>query len=191
MNLNEVGESVAAQDISDITVDNDKVAEVNEFVDIPVDGLFYVDIPVDGLYIGMEFESEDLALKSILNWTEKSLCPLIKTRRTPSLRESEGKTKGGRDLEWPHGRRRKQGANEERPKQSIKYTKCPAGITISEYANTGKWVITKAALQHFANPISKKNFYSHEHTKRLNKEDKEFVKELQKARALTKNIASF
>ena len=107
-----------------------------------------------------------------------------------SLLESEGKTKGRRDLECPHGRKRKQSVNEERSRQSVKYTKCPVGITISEDTNTGKWVVTKAALEHFGHPISKKNFYSHEHTKRLNEEDKEYVKELRKARALPKNIAS-
>ena len=143
----------------------------------------FVDIPEDGMIPGLKFPSEKCALDSIQKWSEKVFCPLIKTRRTKSVRDTVRRT-----LTCAHGRKRKLGENEDRPQQNVKFTKCPVLINLNK-AEDGTWYTTKTVLQHKGHPVSKKNFYSHEHNKRLNEEDKDYLKELHKAKANPKNIA--
>ena len=63
-----------------------------------------------------------------------------------------------------------------RHKQSYKYTK----------NDDGSWEVTKALLDHFGHQVSKQNYYLHEHTKRLNDDDKE----LKDVKVNNKNIAA-
>ena len=125
------------------------------------------DIGIDDMKPGLAYPSEEVAVEAILRWGEKALCPLMKARRTKGLLESGGKTRGRRCLDCPHSRNRKKGENEARPKQTYKYTKCPVSIVIGEN-DDGSWVVTKALLEHFGHQVSRKDYYMHEHTKRLN-----------------------
>ena len=82
------------------------------------------EIDIDGMKPGLKFPDEDTAVEAVLKWGEKALCPLMKARRDKGLAETEGKRRGRRCLDCPHGRNRK--ANRElRPKSSVKFTKCP------------------------------------------------------------------
>ena len=49
-----------------------------------------IDIPVDGLIVGLEFDNEDIAVNSIMAWSRKVFCPLVKSRRSPGLTETNG-----------------------------------------------------------------------------------------------------
>jgi hypothetical protein len=40
----------------------------------------------------------------------------------------------------------------------------------------GSWEITKTVLEHFGHVVSKRDYYLHEHTKRLNENDEDYVK---------------
>ena len=144
---------------------------------------------VEDMRIGLIYPSEEVAVDAILKWGEKALCPLSKARRTKTLAESGGKTRGRRCLDCPHSRSRKKGENEIRQKQRYKFTKCPVSIVINEN-DDGSWEISKATLEHFGHQVSQKDYYVHEHTKRLRDEDKEYLKELKNVKANAKNIAA-
>ena len=98
------------------------------------------------------------------------------------------RSRGRRTLDCPHGRERNCGNNEKRPQQNVEFSKCPVHININE-AEDGSWYTTKTVLTHTGHPILKKNYYSHEHNKRLNAEDKEYLKDLHNAKANPRNIA--
>ena len=53
-----------------------------------------IDIPVDGLIVGLEFDNEDIAVNSIMAWSRKVFCPLVKSRRSPGLTEINGGKRG-------------------------------------------------------------------------------------------------
>ena len=54
----------------------------------------------------------------------------------------------------------------------------------------GSWMVTSLFLEHLGHPVTKADFYSHQAARKLDDTDKEFVKELVKARANPTNIAS-
>ena len=150
--------------------------------------MFANDIDKDELKVGLLFPSENAAVEAILRWGEKSLCPLMKARRDKGLAETEGKRRGRRCLDCPHGRNRK--ANRElRPNRAVKFTKCPVTVVVNEN-DDGTWVVSKTVLEHFGHSVTKKDYYMHEHTKRLDDGDKEYVKELLNAKANASNIAT-
>ena len=67
-----------------------------------------IDIEKDGLRVGVRFSSDDVAVKSIENWTHKSLCPLAKVRfRKGSISSKGERVKGRRCFSCPHGINRK------------------------------------------------------------------------------------
>ena len=147
------------------------------------------DPEIDDMKPGIIFPDEDNAVQAILRWGEKAFCPLAKARRDKGLAETGGKKRGRRCLDCPHGRNRKGSDSEKRPKQNLKYTKCPVSIVINEN-DDGSWEVTKAILEHYGHPVSKKDYYMHEHTKRLQEEDRDYLKDLMNAKANPKNIAA-
>ena len=147
------------------------------------------EIEVEGMKVGLKFLNENTAVEAVLRWGEKALYPLAKARRGKGLAETGGKRRGRRCLDCPHGRNRKGGARDARPKQALKFTKCPVTIVVNENED-GSWEITKTVLEHFGHAVSKRDYYLHEHTKRLNEDDKDYVKELLTAKANPNNIAT-
>ena len=101
---------------------------------------------------GLIFPDEDTAVNAVLKWGEKALCPLMKARRDKGLLETEGKRKGRRCLDCPHGRNRTGTTRDTRLKQGVKYTKCPVSIVLNEN-DDGSWEITKTILEHFGHPV--------------------------------------
>ena len=99
-------------------------------------------IPEEGMKPGLTFPREECPLNTIQKWSEKVLCPLIKTRRTKSMLETNGESRGRRTLDCPHGRERNCGNNEKRPQQNVEFSKCPVHININE-AEDGSWYTTK------------------------------------------------
>ena len=108
-----------------------------------------IDIPKDGLKVGLEFPNEEVAVSSLLNWGRKALCPLMKARRAKTAAETNGESRGRRTFQCPNGKQR-QIKSEQRPKQHVKYTRCPVAININEQED-GTFVITKAVLEHSGN----------------------------------------
>ena len=53
----------------------------------------------------------------------------------------------------------------------------------------GTWIITKAELEHFGHTVTKKDYYKHQQNKRLNEEEKVYLKELIKTNTSARNIA--
>ena len=53
----------------------------------------------------------------------------------------------------------------------------------------GTWIITKAKLEHFGHTVTKKDYYKHQQNKRLNEEEKVYLKELIKTNTSARNIA--
>ena len=69
---------------------------------------------INVMKVGISFPDEESAVKSVLSWGEKNLCPLAKSRRDKSYAETNGLRRGTRYLTCPHGRSRKAGENEIR-----------------------------------------------------------------------------
>ena len=149
----------------------------------------FVNMNIKELKVGLLFPDENTADDAVLGWGERAFCPLMKARRDKGLAETGGKKRGRRCLDCPHGRNRKGGAREVRLKQSLKYTKCPVSVVLNEN-DDGSWEITKTVLDHYGHSVSKKEYYMHEHTKRLNDEDQEYLKDLHNAKANANNIAT-
>ena len=53
----------------------------------------------------------------------------------------------------------------------------------------GSWVVTKCYLEHSGHPVSKQDYFSNAHVKKLNPDDFEYVKMLAKTNAKTRIIA--
>ena len=88
-----------------------------------------------------------------------------------------------------HGKKRSSKSTGERPVQHIKFTDCKCRVTIYEQSDL-TWKITTCHLEHSGHQISRQAYYSNTHTKRLNANDFEYVKDLKKAKANNRNIAS-
>ena len=124
------------------------------------------DLSVDELKPGLCYPDENTAVEAVLKWGKKAFCPLAKARRDKGLSESDGHKKGRRHLDCPHGRSRKGSTSEARPVQNVKFTKCPVRVVLVEN-DDGSWSVAKTILDHFGHTVSKKDYYAHEHTKRL------------------------
>ena len=74
------------------------------------------------------------------------------------------------------------------PQQRVKNTSCPVKINLNEQED-GSWEVTTCILEHVGHPVSSKVFYSHQQSKKLDDDDKEFVKGLLRVRANPRNIA--
>ena len=103
----------------------------------------YVDLAVDELKVGVVFPSEEIAHKSIENWSFKSLCPLSKVR----YRKGKEGVKGRRCFGCPHGISRTSKSEAKRPCQRLKFTGCPVKINLNEQ-NDGSWIVTTCILSH-------------------------------------------
>ena len=148
-----------------------------------------IDIEKDGLSVGMRFPSDDVAVKSIENWTHKSLCPLAKVRfRKGSISSKGERVKGRRCFSCPHGINRKTTGKGERPGQRLKFTNCPVKVNLNEQED-GSWEVTTCHLEHEGHPLTSKLFYSHQQAKKLDDDNKDFVKGLVKAKTNVRNIA--
>ena len=153
------------------------------------DNCEFIDIEKDGLRVGVRFSSDDVAVKSIENWTHKSLCPLAKVRfRKGSISSKGERVKGRRCFSCPHGINRKNTGKGERPSQRLKFTNCPVKVNLNEQED-GSWEVTTCHLEHEGHPLTSKLFYSHQQSKKLGDDDKEFVKGLMRAKTNVRNIA--
>ena len=148
-----------------------------------------VEIEEDGMKVGLTYQDENTAVDAVLNWGAKVLCPLAKSRREKGLDESEGTKRGRRYLNCPHGRKRCTKTTGDRKSQNVKFTKCPVSILIQE--NWDKtWTITKVNLEHFGHVVTEKEYFRHAQNRKLNKEEKDYLRELLKTKASTKNVAA-
>ena len=142
------------------------------------------------LKVGLGFKSEESAVQAIMLWSEKTFCPLSKSRyRKPKVKPSGERVKGRRCFQCCHGLKYTRKVTDKRPWQKIKYTECPVKVNMNEQED-GSWMVTSLVLDHIGHPVTKTDFYSHQVARKLEPEDKEFVKELLKARANPKNIAN-
>ena len=148
-----------------------------------------LDIEKDGLKLGLRFANDEQAVKSIENWTHKSLCPLAKVRfRKGSINNKGERVKGRRCYACPHGINRKRTGKGERPGQRLKFTNCPVKVNLNEQED-GSWEITTCHLEHEGHPVTSKLFYSHQQARKLEEDDKDFVKGLIRAKTTARNIA--
>ena len=82
------------------------------------------DLGIDEMKPGLLFADENSAVDAVLKWGNLALCPLTKTRRKKGLSETDGKVKGRRCIDCPHGRKKQETAQTGvRPSQTIKHTK--------------------------------------------------------------------
>ena len=153
----------------------DKESDYDEATEIEFDG---------DIHVGLSFSSEEEAVLIVEKWSTKVLCPLAKIR---SRKAKEG-VKGRRCFGCPHGIVRTSKAEHKRPCQRVKYTGCPVKININEQ-DDGSWLVTACVLEHVGHPVTEANFYSHQQAKKLDDENKEFVKGLMRARTNPRNIA--
>ena len=147
-----------------------------------------IDLEVDDMKVGVNFPTEESALMSIENWSFKSLCALAKIRYRKGKIVNGEKVRGRRCLACPHGIGRKKTGKGERPGQRVKNTNCPVKINLNEQED-GSWEVTTCILEHVGHPVSSKVFYSHQQSKKLDDDDKEFVRGLLRVRANPRNIA--
>ena len=97
--------------------------------------------------------------------------------------------KGRRCYQCSHGIKFTSKASEKRPWQRLKFKGCPVKVNLNEQED-GTWMVTSLVLEHMGHPVTKANFYNHQVARKLDTPDKEYVKELLKARANPKNIAN-
>ena len=121
---------------------------------------------IDDLKVGLNFPSEDIAIKSIENWSFKSLCALAKIRYRKGKTVNGERVKGRRCLACPHGISRKKTGKGERPGQRVKDTNCPVKVNLNEQED-GSWEVTTCHLQHEGHPVTSKLFYSHQQSRKL------------------------
>ena len=76
----------------------------------------------------------------------------------------------------------------KRPCQRLKFTGCLVKIKLNEQGD-GTWVVKNCILDHVGHPVTESNFYSHQQARKIDEDDKEFVKGLMRARTNAKNIA--
>ena len=112
----------------------------------------FVDLEIDELEEGVRFPTEDIAVKSIENWSFKALCPLSKVR----YRKGKEGVKGRRCFGCPHGITRTTKAESKRPCQMLMYTGCPVKINMNEQ-DDGSWIVTTCLLKHSGHPITESN----------------------------------
>ena len=106
-----------------------------------------VDLSIDDIKVGLEFDSYNQALASILNWSQTNFIPLIKrSTRTGNL--GSGGTTGRIQLCCTHGLKKKSQATEARPVQRVNYTACPARILINQQYSSRKLKVTAACNDH-------------------------------------------
>ena len=120
---------------------------------------------------------------------KEGILPACKVKTISWFDRDKWRKRGRRCFECPHGKTRPSKSTGIRPNQNVKFTKCHVSININEQDN-GSFVVTKAILDHINHPVSKKDFFTHQHAKVLNNDDMEFVKHLKKARANPSNFAS-
>ena len=163
------------------------VGDEEELLDNDVDILI---LEEDDLKVGLTFETEDAAVKSILKWSELTFCPLSKARyQKPKMKENGERIKGRRCFQCSHGLNYTRKVTDKRPWQKLKFTDCPVRVNINEQED-GSWMVTSLYLEHVGHPVTKADFYTHQAARKLETPDKNFVKELMKARANPKNIAN-
>ena len=148
----------------------------------------YIDIGESEMMEGIVFKTDDVAVLSIQKWTEKTFCPLSKIRYQKGQTKHGEYIKGRRCFRCPHGVQRKSKTAVQRPTQRLKYSKCQVKINLNEQ-DDGSWMITSCYLKHSGHPVTEQNFLSHHQARKLNVEDKLFVKGLIKARTNPRNIA--
>jgi hypothetical protein len=146
-----------------------------------------VELAIDDLKVDLNFDSEEVAVKSIENWSFKSLRPLAKIRYRRGKTVNGERVKGRRCLACPHGIQRTKTGTGDRPGQRYKFTKCPVKVNLNEQED-GSWEVTTCNLEHDGHPITSKLFYSHQQSRKLDDDDKEFVKGLLRVRANARNI---
>ena len=82
------------------------------------------ELGIDDMKVGLNFRDEDSGVTAVLNWAEKSFCPLVKARRLKDLSQTEGQSHGKRYFECSHGRKKNTYLPKgERPRQNINFTK--------------------------------------------------------------------
>ena len=83
------------------------------------------ELDVDDMKIGLNFKDEESGVSAILNWAEKSFCPLVKARRVKDLSQTGGQSHGKRYFECSHGRKKNKTYTPkgERPRQNVNFTK--------------------------------------------------------------------
>ena len=80
----------------------------------------------------MRFSSDDVAVKSIENWTHKSLCPLAKVRfRKGTISNKMEQVKGRRCFSCPHVINRKTTGMGERSSQRLSFNNCPVKVNFN------------------------------------------------------------
>ena len=143
----------------------------------------FKDIEIDDLKLGLNFPSEEVALNAIENWSVKSLCPLSKIRYRKGKLVNGEKVKRRRCLACPQGIERKTDGKGDRPGQRVKFSNCPVKVNLNEQ-DDGSWEVTTCHLEHKGHPITAKAFFSHQQSKKLDEDNKEFVKGLLRVRAI-------
>ena len=95
-----------------LLLEDEDIVEDSDKADVEGD---FVDLDIDDLKVGLNFASEDIAIKSIENWSFKSLCALAKIRYRKGKTVDGERVKGRRCLACPHGISRKKTGKGERP----------------------------------------------------------------------------
>ena len=132
----------------------------------------------DSLKTGVIFENETIMKNSIKRWQDKFFMPFVVS-----------KSETGRfSLKCPHAVERASRGTGKHKVQSINFTGCSALLNVRQQKN-GTWKVTKYILKHSGHIISKVVYNSYRNTKKISKEDEEYIAELGKAKAKNRIIA--
>ena len=107
----------------------------------------------------------------------------------PKVKPDGERIKGRRCYQCCHGIKFTYKTSEKRPWQRLKYKACPVKVNLNEQED-GSWMVTSLFLEHSGHPVTKADFYSHQVARKMEADDKDYIKKLLKARANPTNIAN-
>ena len=132
----------------------------------------------DSMKSGLVFDNETIMNNSIRNWQDQHFQPLV-------LAKSET---GRYALKCTHGINRASRGTGKQKVQSVNFTGCPAVLNVRQQKD-GSWKVAKCVIKHTGHVVSKVAYSSYRNSKKLSKEDEDYIAELAKAKAKNRIIA--
>ena len=143
--------------------------------------------PANEIKAGDTFESMRKVRSDVKLYSDRKYFPLIVAS---SWAGNADKGERGRiRYKCKHGHKRKTVATSVRPWQRLNFTACPCFININENAE-GDWVVTKLCLEHSGHVLTKENYYSYPHVRKLSQDDLDFVQVSQNIFLLSQNFSN-
>ena len=127
--------------------------------------------PKNDLKVGDAMPSRQGVIDLMKSFCDRKFTPIRVSNRAGDLQNS----KYGRIVyKCTHRHQRKSDAKSDRPFKKINYTGCPAFVNINQNKDDD-WIVTKMESKHGGHVISRENYFSYSHVRKLSKDDLDYV----------------